>query len=383
MTVANSDRSPERRAKVLMLVDNLRSTGGAETFLTGLATHLPRESYDVTVCATRDLGGALVEPLSAAGVPRFSLARKRTTDLLAFRRLFAFLRAESVDVLHAHKFGSNVWGALFGAICRVPVVVAHEHGSSWHSSTRRLLDHHLVGRLATAVVTTSTADRDSLRDTVRVPERKLFVIPAAYVRRSVRGRGDLRAEIGIPPDAPVIGTIAVLREEKRLAALIEAFALVLKSLPNARLVIAGAGPCRGMLERDVLDRGIARNVHFLGFRNDIDVVLQGIDVGAMSSEREGTPVFGFECMAYGKPLVATDVGGLSDVFRDGTEACLVPPGDPRALATALESLLRDPNRREALGRAAHGRLPQFTIERIAAEFDRLYRRLLREKGVPL
>jgi glycosyltransferase involved in cell wall biosynthesis len=113
----------------------------------------------------------------------------------------------------------------------------------------------------------------------------------------------------------------------------------------------------------------------------VETVLGAVDVAAMSSEREGMPLFAFECMATGTPLVATDVGGLRDVFPGSEGALLVPPGDVDALAEALAALMRDPARRSAIAAAAADRLPEFTAERAAERVGGLYERLLARRGV--
>jgi glycosyltransferase involved in cell wall biosynthesis len=105
-----------------------------------------------------------------------------------------------------------------------------------------------------------------------------------------------------------------------------------------------------------------------------------VDVAAMSSHFEGTPLFGLECMAHGTPLVATDVGGLSELFESGETAELVPRGDPRALAEALERLLRDPTRRRTLAEAARAEIGQYALERVTARYAALYERLLEASG---
>jgi phosphatidylinositol alpha-mannosyltransferase len=104
--------------------------------------------------------------------------------------------------------------------------------------------------------------------------------------------------------------------------------------------------------------------------------LHSIDVAALSSDSEGTPLLLLECMAHGTPLVATDVGGIRDVLEDGRSVMLVPRRDPAAMAEALEALLLDPTRRELMAREAAARLARYEISSVAEEFATLYERLL-------
>jgi glycosyltransferase involved in cell wall biosynthesis len=211
------------------------------------------------------------------------------------------------------------------------------------------------------------------------PERAI-TIPTGYVRRAPDNGGDLRDELGLSTDTPVVGTVAQLRPQKALDVLITAFARLPTDLAAARLVIVGDGPSRSALERVAALRGVAERVHFLGTRTDLTTILGGVDVAAMSSDFEGLPLFAFECMAHRTPLVATSVGGLPDLIEAGG-GVLVPPRDPDALAAALGALLRDPARRESIADAAERSLQGYEMDAIARRFAELYDALLAERGV--
>jgi glycosyltransferase involved in cell wall biosynthesis len=371
---------PATRLKVVMLIESLDyDPGGAERLVVALATHLPRERFDVTVCTSRAVDGELLEQVKAAGIRHLPLDRRTRADLLAWRRLARFLRRERVEVLHAHMWGSNFWGVLIGRLCGVPVVIAHEHTWSYRGKPyRRLLDGYFIGRLATLFLT--VANRSLMVSWERVPEHKVQLMPNPYVPRPQAEDANVRAELGLPAEAPVVGTIARFRPQKALHVLLEAFAMVRRSMPDARLVLAGDGACREALERRADSLGVSGSVHFLGMREDVGAVLEAFDVAAMSSDFEGSPLFAFECMAHRVPLAATAVGGLLDVFRDGRNALLVPPGDAAALAGALESLLRDPGLHDRLAEAAHAELDGYRIDRVVGRYVELYERLVRERG---
>lgn len=371
----------QRRLRVLMLVDDLQGyAGGAEVALEGLATSLPADRCEVWLCTTRPSDPEVIERFAASGVRHLGLDRRGTLDLLRFRRLVSLLRARPFDVIHAHMFGSNVWGTLFGCLLRVPVIVAHEQTWSYEGRPfRRLLDGYFIGRLASAFVAVSSADRERMVTLERVPRGKVALIPNPFVPRPEHETGDLRSELGLAKEVPLVGTAAILRPQKALDVLIDAFVLLRHALPAARLVIAGDGPCRADLEEQVRAAGVEGQVHFLGLRDDIPVVLRSLDVAALSSDYEGTPLMVLECMAYGTPLVATDVGGLRDLVEDGTSAVLVPRRAPARLAEALEVLLRDEPRRHALAAAARERVGHFTVERMATRVLGLYERLLAEQ----
>lgn len=362
-----------RRTRVLFLIDFVSSTGGAERLAVGVATHLPRDRFEVWMCATRRSDAVASTALAEAGVRHLTLGRTGTRDVARFNALARVLRRERVDILHTHKFGSNLWGTLIGSACSVPTIVAHEHGWAYAGDAPRTwLDTHVIGRLATRFVTVSNAEAQRMIEVQGMSPDKVVVIPNGYIPSPATSRHDVRAELELAPDTPVIAVAALLRAEKRIDLLLSAFVRVRAALPQAHLIIAGDGPCRAELEAQALADGLAHAVHFLGRRNDVDSLLRAADVGALTSDREGSPLLAFECMANGTPLVATAVGGVPDVVEDQRTGVLVPPGDAGALADALLALLQDPDRRRRMAAAAQATLPRYTIEATAERFASLY-----------
>ena len=361
-----------------MLLDRLTpGGGGAEVFTAGLAAALPRDRFDARVCVTRYAEGFLVDQLRSQGVPLLALGRRSSRDVLPFWRLRDYLRGEGIDVLHTHLFGSNLWGSLVGRSSGVPAVVAHEHTWSYEGQPlRKFLDGRVIGRLANAFIAVSRLDSERMVALEKVPADKVEVIPAAFVPREHDEDTDPRAELGIPQEAPVIGTAVALRPQKALNVAIDAFSKVLETIPEAHFVVAGEGPCSEDWERYARDIGVSERAHFMGPRSDIASVIRSFDVATLSSDFEGTPVFLLEAMAYGTAIVATDVGGVRDVVGGDDTAILVPPRDPEGLAAAYVALLSDPERRAKMSRAAQDRLGDFSIERVSERIAGLYERLL-------
>jgi glycosyltransferase involved in cell wall biosynthesis len=365
-----------------MLLDRLTTGGGgAEVFTVGLAKHLPRERFDVRVCATRYAKGFLVEELRDAGIPLVVLDRHGRADLRPLLSLRRYLRRERIDVLHAHMFGSNFWGTVIGRLAGTPAVIAHEHTWSYQGQPlRKLIDGRVIGRLAGAFVAVSSADRRRMIELEHVPPEKTVLIPAGFVPRPRESSAGLRVELGIPAGAPLVGTVMIMRPQKALPVMIDAIGLLRRSVPDAHLVVVGEGPCFDAWVSYAAEQGLRECVHFTGPRRDVGRLIETFDVSALSSDFEGTPLFVFESIAHETPIVATDVGGLRDVLEDGSSALLVPPRDPAALAGALAALLQDGDRAAALARAASERLPEFSIERIAGRFASLYADLLTAGG---
>jgi glycosyltransferase involved in cell wall biosynthesis len=355
------------------MIDHASSTGGAERFAVGLATHLPQDRFEPWLCATRGCDEISARALDAAGVTHVTLGRRAKWDVHRLGGLAWLLRRERFDILHTHKFASNVWGTTIGSACRVPAIVAHEHSWAYQGEPGRAwLDGHVIGRLATKFVAVSSADGERMVSHEHVDPSKVVVIPNGYIPSPVATSTDVRAELGLDDEALVIGIAAVLRPEKRVDLLLEAHAMVRERVPQAHLVIAGDGDCRLELEAQVRALGIGDGVHFLGARSDVDSVLRAADVGALSSDREGSPLLVFECMANDAPMVATTVGGVPDVIEHERTGLLVPRRDPVALASGLIRLLTEPERRLAMAAAGREALHRYTIDVIAGRFGSLY-----------
>ena len=370
--------------RVLVLIDSLEEPGGAERLAVTLATALPRERFEVTMAATRTAGGRLVDELEEAGVPWFALGRSGRLDLAPFRRLVSFMRRARIEVVHSHMFGSNLWASLLAPLAGVEVRVAHEHGSPYEGSLGRLIrgfDHRLIGPVASAVVVGTDAERERVVEQGGVRADKVEVIPAPFVARGPASV-DLRAELGLADDIPLVGTAAWLRPEKALEVLVDAFAALPPACARARLVIAGEGPARAGLEARADARGVRDRTHFLGARADVLAILDSLDVAALSSDRESTSLVALEAIAAGTPLVSTRVGGPAEFLADGESALLVEPRDPAAMAAAIASLLEDAELRGRLADAAGRVLDRFSVERVAGMHAALYERLIAGAGRP-
>jgi glycosyltransferase involved in cell wall biosynthesis len=367
----------DRRLRVLSVLDSPTDQGGAERFALGLVSHLPRDRFEPWVCSTRFATPEASESLADAGVSHISLRRTGKLDIHRLGGLAMLLKLGRFDVIHAHMFGSNVWGTVMGKLCSVPVIIAHEHNWSYSGELmRRTIDRHVIARYATRFVAVSESNRTRMIELEGIPPEKVLVLPTAYIPHRVTEPTDIRAELGLAPDARIIGVVATLRVEKALEVMITAVAQVIQRFPDAHLVIAGDGPQRESLEAQVASMGLTGHVHFLGERRDVTPLLQTVDVGALSSDWEGMPLFVLECMATGTPVVATNVGGLPEIVEHDRTGLLVPPRDPAALAAGISALLADPERGRLLAATAAERLHDFTIDTVALRFADLYEQLV-------
>jgi glycosyltransferase involved in cell wall biosynthesis len=379
------------RVHVLTLIDHLSLTGGAERLALDIATRLDPSRFRSTMCASRFAPGGrpsenerrALDRMREADVHFVPLSRRRRGEVLPWRHLARYARRERVEVLHAHLFGSNLWGTIIGRLARVPVVVAHEHTWSYEGQpVRRTLDREVIARWSDAFIAVSREDRRKMIEIERIsPERIRFVPNGIAASAPTPGR-DLRAELGIPLEAPVIGAVGRLRAQKAYDVLIRAGALLRKDYPGLRIAIAGNGPEKERLEALASELGIQDAVIMLGRRLDIPDLLPVFDVAVSSSEFEGSPLAVMEYMEAARPIVASDVGGVPDLIEDGVHGLLVPPRDPARLAEAIDALLRDPVRAQAMGkRACERRRQEFDLDTMVRNIEALYEELLaRRRG---
>ena len=371
-----------RKLRVLTLVDKPTVTGGAERLAAVVAMKLDPARFESVLCASRQTDEPLLDrELEEAGIGVLALGRRSTLDLLAWRPLVSLLR-DGVDVVHAHMFGSNVWGTVLGRLSGVPVVVAHEHTWSFQGRPlRRFLDRELVARWADVFVAVSGEDRRKMIEVEGVDPAKIRLIPNGIPSPANGAGADVRTELGIEPSAPVLGVVCELRAQKALEVLFEAAALLLAEFPTLKVLVAGDGPERARLEEGARRLGVANTVLFLGIRRDVPAVLAAVDVAVLSSDYEGSPLSVMEYMAAAKPVVSTRVGGVPELVKDDVHGLLVEPRDPEALAEAVARLLRDPALAKRLGAVGRKRQQrEFSLEAMVRRIEDLYEELWLASG---
>jgi glycosyltransferase involved in cell wall biosynthesis len=376
-----------RRLKVVQLTDRVGTHGGAEHLTMQIAERLDPARFESIVCATRFTEGErekeTVEEAAAAlrgaGVRFLGLNRHTRAHVWAWWPLVRLLRRERVDVIHAHKFGANVSGVALGRICRVPVVVTHEHGWSFKGKAKMVLDRELIARGSNAFIAVSREDRRRMIELERISPDKAVFVPNGIPSLPPPSGRDLRAELGIGRDDPLITTVGFLRRPKAMDVLIEAAARIAPRYPGLRVLIVGEGADRPVYERLIASLGVGDTVQLLGLRSDVPDLLHASDVAVLSTDSEGSPLSVMEYMDAGLPVVGTRVGGIPDLIDDGVEGLLVEPRDPDGLGAAIARLLDDPEAARQMGeRGRARRRREFDIDVMVRNLEDLYLRFYAE-----
>jgi glycosyltransferase involved in cell wall biosynthesis len=340
--------------QVLLVVDSLRC-GGAERHVIDLARALAEEGQAVTVACS--VGGPLRHELAEAGVevrPLLSRLVKRRFSPAFAGELRQLIIAGSFDVVHAHIHASATAAAAALAGSDLPLVVTEHTEGPWRGPGDRWISE-IAYRRADHLIAVSSAIRRLLVDEFRVSPANV-----TYVANAVRP-APAPAPAPVPRradgrDAPLLGCVARLAPEKGIDVFLRAAAMVAADVPDARFVVVGDGTLAQELPRLARHLGIGDRVDFLGHRTDARAVMAGLDVVAVSSLTEGSPLVALEAMAAGVPVVASACGGLPDQIRHGIDGLLVPPGDPVALAGPMVRLIRDPDLARRLAAHAHRRV---------------------------
>jgi glycosyltransferase involved in cell wall biosynthesis len=372
------------------LVDHLSLNGGAERLALRVATSLDPERFESTLCVSRwpppndssASAARALDELKDAGVRFLPLKRKRgTPEVTPWLRLGRFLRRQRIHLLHTHKFGSNVWGTMTGRIARVPVVLAHEHTWSYTGNPLRcFLDRELVSRAADRFIAVSREDQRRMIEIEHIDASRTLFLPLG-ITPTLRPLGhDVRSELGISSDAPVIGVVGNLRAQKAHHVLVRAAALLVRQWPGIQVLVVGDGSERARVEGLVRELALEPTMRFLGYRDDVPDVLAAMDIAVCCSDFEGSPLAILEYMEAALPVVATAVGGIPDLIDQGVHGLLVPAGNSNALAGALDELLRDPQRARAMGRRGQERRrAEFNFETMISRLEDLYCDLISQR----
>jgi glycosyltransferase involved in cell wall biosynthesis len=361
--------------------------GGIKKHLATLLAGLDRTKYELYLAAPPDPD--LVEALrplvhDVYYVPIAEGLNPRR-DWQIIKTLRGIITSQQIDLVHTHGVRAGILGqyAAYRA-GRCPVVATIHNSQDPHSrlfQVFRFLQTYLNRAAVDHIITVSQALKEEIIKFESTPSEKITVVYNGIDLGQYHPSHELDPEVrvaGLPDSLPVIGAVARLEPHKGLKTLVEAVPLIEKDFGPVSLAIIGDGPERPLMERLIRQLGLSGRVVLAGFRNDVPELLPGFDLVAIPSLQEGLSILAIEALACGCPVVASRVGGLPEIIRDGHTGLLVPPCDPPALAEAIIRVLNNRQLAAQLGKAGRRLVEnQFTRARMIAGTEEIYDQVLR------
>lgn len=361
-----------RRIRVMQLVHSLK-IGGSEKLALDISAHLDASRFCPSVCAL-DFGGDLAKEFDALGVPHYVMHRQGVEPDV-FRRLYRLFRDNQIDVVHTHHFAQLFYAAVPARLTGARVIhTEHEFFTYLTNRSGRVLIRPLLS-LCDVMTVVGPEVAEYFIETVGVPRSRVTVIKNGVDVPSFQyDRTTARKALGLDPDEFVVGTIGRLEPEKDQVTLLDVFQQLQVSRPALRLLIAGDGRMAAELKAHAARIGVEDRTSFLGYRRDIARLLAAMDVFVLPSIREGLPISLIEAMAASRPVVASDIGSVRNLVRDGEAGFVVAPRDTAAFTAAVRRLAEEPALRTRMGQVGHAAVVKsFSLSSAMQAYETLYR----------
>ena len=384
------------KTKVIHVITRFDKGGSSEnTFLT--VQGLDKNKYDVILirglseesCMGTEETAAVESNLSEAEkggvkvitIPELVRSIHPLNDLKALFGLIGIFRDEKPHIVHTHTSKAGILGRWAAFFANITIIVHTPHGhvfwgyfNKWKTACFILLERMTASITDKIITLTEQEKKDHLRFKI-APDEKFTVIHSgvdltAFSNARINAPA-MREKLGISPEAFVVGTAGRLTPIKGQKYLLEAAAIISPRKPDLFFVFLGDGELASELSKMASSRGI-KNVMFLGWRQDVPEVMSTFDIFVLPSLNEGMGKVLVEAMALGKPIVASDVGGIPDLVIHNHNGLLVPPADVEGLINSINELLHDPIKRKEMGDRGKVVAADYSAEAMIQKIDQLY-----------
>ena len=373
---------------ILFTIDNL-TFGGGERVFSQIIRGLDREKFNVHIACNP--GGRFEEKLTEAGIKIEPLDMTNRYNPLTILKLIKIIKRKNVSIFHSQGGRADFYARMAARMLKPKVKIVNTVAmpvegydvGAFRKGVYRFFDR-FSERYVDWFIVVSEVLRRTLINTHKIPPDKVIKIyngieldeysPNGKEVRSQKS--EVRREFGLAKDAPVIGAIGRMVWQKGFEYLIEAIPDIVRDVPDAKILFIGDGQLRKKLEALSKELGVRDNVIFTGFRSDIKEILSAIDILVIPSLLEGFPMITLEAMAMAKPIVATNIDGITEQITDGVNGILVLPKDPSALAKAIIQVLNDKELARTMGLSARKKVEQdFSVGKMVAETEKAYQSL--------
>ncbi len=367
-----------QRKLTILHTEASKGWGGQEIRVIQEATRFAELGYRVLIACHE--GSGISEKARAAGLPVHIVPMRITCDPTAIVKFLKLLKTEKVDIIHTHSSKDSWIAGIAGRISGTPIV------RSRHLTTpvkKKWLTAFVYRSLCDVIITSGMCIKNALVADNKIDPGKIVSIPAGVdtdkFNTSIKGE-KIRAEFAIENAYPVVGVVAILRHWKGHRFLLKAVPEVVSKYPDAKFIIAGNGPQWNNLQKQIRDLGIENNVIMAGFRKDAPEIMAALDIFILPSvASEATSQVIPQALAIGKPVIASNAGGLPEIVEDGVTGLLVEPKDHNGIAKAIIRMAG--NREETEKMALKGRekiLKDYTFQGMIENTAGIYEQLLKK-----
>lgn len=372
-----------KKYNIIYLIDGL-GWGGAERLMIPILSNIDRQFFSVRVCTFKDKSGIpTADEIRELGIPVDRIPVSQVRDITAPVRIANYLKEMKADLLHAQLEFSTIFGGIAARSLRMPsIATLHTIPATRKkkiSRLRQLLEHFCLRHFFDMVISVSEETHQFYQQTAKIPDENSRTIYNGidlknYAIQSPHpNRISALQEFGIPADATVLMTVAVLREPKGVQYAIRAMPSLLKLHPQLYYLVIGGGAYYENLQMEAKQAGIENRVIFTGARTDIPALMPLGDLFVLPTLTEALPTVLAEAMAAGLPILASHVGGIPEMVQEGINGRLIPPANPELLATVCHEMLQDPQKLRAMGIAGRRIVEEkFNVQMQVKQLQELY-----------
>lgn len=361
-----------KKLKVLLVTHDL-NIGGLQRLVVDIATNIDRTRFDIAVCCLREQG-PFAAKLEENNVPVYEINQvvNGKTNYFSFLDVYKVLIRHHIDIIHTHNTNPFIDGGIASILAKTAVRIHTDHAREYPDKIRYLVAEKMLSIVYDRVVAVSDQTRENLIHFGKITPSKIMTIengvaikPDVAKKRYEHNKDNT--------EKVILGTIGRLCTAKGYEYLIRSVAMLLKYTDNFELQIIGNGELLPDLVKLVESLNIESHIRFMGEQRDVSSFYDQFDIFVISSISEGLPLVLLEAMAYGVPIVSTDVGGIPAVIKDGISAATVRPCDEQALADKIWFMINNPNDRAKYASTAMEVFNEkFGIENMMAKYENLY-----------
>jgi len=311
-------------------------------------------------------------------------------DLKAFFDIWRIIKKNKPIIVHTHTSKAGLLGRLAAKLARIPIIIHTPHGHVFFGyfgpfkTKIFIILEKLASRITDKIVALTNREKEDYLSFGIMDEDKSVVIYSGielnkYKDLLLNEKQNLKKELGIPENSLIVGTAGRLVPVKGTEFLIEAAKYIISKYPDTFFIFTGDGPLEQDLKRKALEMDISENIILLGWRDDAAKIISIYDVFVLPSLNEGMGRVLVEAMALGKPIVASNVGGIPDLVIHGKNGFLVPPKHPKELAKYIQIVIEDKEKREKMRLAGKEMAMNFSAENMVEKIEKSYRELLIKK----